>query len=56
MNPIRRSPQPAPRYIAEAGYMSGVQGGGCHLDNAMILLMNFERPTTCQYYMPYVVG
>jgi hypothetical protein len=22
----------------------------------MMLLMNFERPTTCQYYMPYVVA
>jgi hypothetical protein len=28
----------------------------CHFDNALSLLMNFERPTTCRYYIPYVVG
>jgi hypothetical protein len=36
--------------------MSGLQGERCHFDNAMILLMNFERPTTCQYDMPHVVA
>jgi hypothetical protein len=36
--------------------MSGVQGGRCHFDSQMISLMNFERPTECRYYMPYVVG
>jgi hypothetical protein len=36
--------------------MSGVQGGGCRFNNELNLLMNFERPTRCQYYMRYVVA
>jgi hypothetical protein len=36
--------------------MSGVQGGGCRFSNVLNLLMNFERPTTYQYDMPYVVA
>jgi hypothetical protein len=36
--------------------MSGVQGGGCHFDNALRFLLNFERPTTCRYYIPHVVA
>ena len=36
--------------------MSGVQGGRCHFDNAVILLMNFERPTECRYDMRHVVA
>ena len=35
--------------------MSGLQGGRCDFDNEMILLINFERPTTCRYDMPHVV-
>jgi hypothetical protein len=36
--------------------MSGGQGGGCRFGNALNLLMNLERPTTCRYHIPYVVG
>jgi hypothetical protein len=36
--------------------MSGGQGGGCRFENALTLLMNSERPTTCRYHMPYVVA
>jgi hypothetical protein len=35
--------------------MSGGQGGGYHFENCLTLLMNFERPTTCRYHMPFVV-
>jgi hypothetical protein len=36
--------------------MSGGQGGGRRFQNALTLLMNFERPATCRYHMPYVVA
>src|ERR1700730_2122535 len=36
--------------------MSGLQGGGCHFDNALSFLLNFERATTCRYYIRYVVA
>jgi hypothetical protein len=43
-----------PWLFSLGGAMSGVQGGRCHSDNAMILLMNFRRPFTCRVYMRYV--
>jgi hypothetical protein len=36
--------------------MSGGQGGGCHFENRLILLSNFQRPTTCRYQLPHVVA
>jgi hypothetical protein len=36
--------------------MSGGQGGRCRFENALSLLMNFDRPATCRYHMPYVVA
>jgi hypothetical protein len=58
MNPMRRSPSPPLDISAESSYMSGVQGGGCHFDNALSFLMTFERSTTCRYphVVAYVVG